>query len=212
MKKPKAAKVTKSIEDHRSDFFAQFQKQDDRSAVILAAALVDLFLGELLYRALLPPPTAKDDLLGERSPLGSLYAKNIACFRLGLIDKDIFDAINIIRDIRNIYAHRLEYSDLSAEPYSSKIREGYVLFSWYEPFIGAAKEVFGTEVTSSVQFRLIAVLVALRLKQAIDEQTSLASTTPKTLISVKWEVVRMGQELRERSNNSFKPKPLRGSA
>jgi hypothetical protein len=197
-KSKKQKPLAKSIEQEHNEFFEQFRKQDDRSAVILAGALVDLFLGALLRKALLPSPSTKDALLDdeERGPLSSLYAKSLACHRLGLIDNDMLQAINVLRDVRNRYAHRLEYSDLNTEPYSSKIREAYSLFSWYEPFINTGKILFGSNETGSMQFRLVAALVALRLKQAIDEQSILSTSTPKTLISAKWEVIRLGLQFR----------------
>jgi hypothetical protein len=190
MKKTKAVTAAKSVEQIHSEFFEQFLKQDDRSAVILAGALIDLLLGALLQKAFLPSPTEKDSLLGERGVLSSLYAKSIACQRLGLIDADMHRAISLIRDIRNTYAHRLEYSDLSSELYAAKIKEAYALFSWYGPFVEAGKQIFGGEETGSMQFRLTSVLVASRLKQAIEEQNPLHSAKPKTLVSEKWTMFR----------------------
>lgn len=191
MKNPKKANVVRSVGEEHDEFFQQFLRQDDRSAVILAGALVDMMLGALLRKALLPSPTDRDALLGERGAVSNLYAKNLLSHRLGLIDDDMFNAINAIRDIRNVYAHRLEYSDLTVEPYVSKIKEAYSLLSWYEPFIAEAKNVFGTVENGSMQFRATSTLVAQRLKQAIEDQEASHSTTPKTLISVKWEIARM---------------------
>ena len=192
MKKPKPKLITapKSVDEVHSEFFHQFLKQDDRSAVILAGALIDWLLGALLQKVFLPASTEKDLLLGERGVLSSLYDKSVACQRLGLIGADMYLAINVIRDIRNTYAHRLEYSDLSSELYAAKIREAYKLFSWYGPFLAQGKELFGAEETGSMQFRLTSILVATRLKQAIEEQQPLYSTEPKTLVSEKWIMFR----------------------
>ena len=118
------------------------------------------------------------------------------CLRLGLIDKELFGAINAFRDIRNVYAHQLEYSGLSTEPYASKIAEIYRLISWYEPFVKMAATAFDATNVGSMQFKAIAALVVLRLKQAVDELVTLSTAKPKTLISVKWEVVRMGMRAR----------------
>lgn len=194
MKNPKKPKAPRQVSDEHDEFFKQFHRQDDRSAVILAGALIDMMLGELLRKSLLPSLKDNDPLLGERGVLASFYAKSVLSYRLGLIDDNMLRAINVIRDIRNIYAHRLEYSDLTAEPYASKISEAYTLFCWYEPFVSTAKEIFGPVENGSMQLRSTATLIAMRLKQAIDEQKAVNSTSPKTLISVKWEVSRMAQE------------------
>jgi hypothetical protein len=200
MKKKNKVVEVQSLEEVHSEFFEQFLKQDDRSAVILAGALVDLMLGALLRKVFLPSPTEKDNLIDERGALSSLHARAIACYRLGLIDADMHRAITLIRDVRIIYAHRLEYSDLSSDVYAAKILEAYSLFSWHKPYVAMGTNIFGDMETAAMQFRLTVVLVAARLKQAINEQAPLHSSTPKTLISVKWTMLR---ELRQMAEGSF---------
>jgi DNA-binding MltR family transcriptional regulator len=185
-----------SDDEKHSEFLKQFAKQDDRSAVILAAALIELHLGALLKKALLPSPVTKDALLDERGPLSTLYSRSHLCLRLGLIDTELFRAIDFFRDIRNIYAHQLQYSDLSAEPYSAKIAEIYKLISWYEPFAKMTAIAFGTDKPGAMHFKAVAALVVIRLKQAVDEQISLAASEARSLVSVKWEVARAGMRAR----------------
>ena len=194
IKKPKTPSMTD--DEKHAEFMRQFARQDDRSAVILAAALIELHLGALLKKALRPSPTGKDALLDERGSISTLYSRSHLCLRLGLIDKELFRAIDAFRDIRNVYAHQLEYSGLSTEPYASKIAEIYRLISWYEPFVKMAATAFDATNVGSMQLKAIAALVVLRLKQAVDEFVTLATAEPKTLISVKWEVVRMGMRAR----------------
>ncbi len=186
-------KVARTIEEEQQDFFKQFHKEDDRSAVILSGAMIDLMLGELLRKVFLPASKAVDPLLNERGPLSSLYSKNVMAHRLGLIDDNLRDTIDIIRDIRNTYAHRLEYSGLSSQPYSSKIEQAYKLISWYDPIIAEAKKIYGAEENGAMQFRLTSAIVALRLKLAVAEQKPLYSPSPKPLIPEKWEVMRLGK-------------------
>ena len=193
-KKPKPS--LRTDDEKHKEFLQHFKAQDDRSSVILAAALIELHLGALLKKALSPSTTSKDALLDERGALSTLYSRNHLCHRLGLIDIEMFRAIDAFRDIRNIYAHQLQYSDLSTEPYASKIAEVYRLISWYEPFVKMAATAFGDNSVGSMQFKAIAALVVLRLKQAVEELTSLSASEPKTLVSVKWEVIRMGIKAR----------------
>jgi DNA-binding MltR family transcriptional regulator len=188
----KSKSPAKTDDDKHIEFLQHFQTQDDRSSVILAAALIELHLGALLKKALSPSTTSKDALLDERGAISTLYSRNHLSHRLGLIDIEMFRAIDAFRDIRNIYAHQLQYSDLSTEPYASKIGEVYKLISWYEPFVKMASTAFGVNHIGSMQFKAIAALVVVRLKQAVDELASLSAAEPKTLVSVKWEIVRMG--------------------
>ena len=51
---------------------------------------------------------------------------------------------------------------------------------------------FGGSSAGAMQFKAIAALVVLRLKQAVDETTPSANAESKTLVSLKWEVLRMG--------------------
>ena len=192
----KTGNLSLSNDEHHSEFLKQFAKQDDRSAVILAAALIELHLGALIKKALLPSTTTKDVLLDERGPLGSLYSRCQLCLRLGLIDIELFKAIEFFRDIRNVYAHQLQYSELSEEPYSSKIAEIYRMISWYEPFAKLTTVMFGADSHGAAHFKAVAALVVQRLKQAVEEQTSLAASEPRTLVSPKWDVVRMGMRAR----------------
>jgi len=189
-KNTKTPSIT-TTEKH-DEFLEQFRYQDDRASVILAAALIDIHLGALLKKAFLPPLSKKDALLDERGIIGTLYSRNHLCLRLGLIDEEMFKAIDVFRDIRNKYAHQLEYCDLSTEPYLSKITQVYRMISWYEPFVSTAARAFGSTNVGLVQFKAVAALVVTRLKQAVDDFISSTPAQPKTLISTKWEYVRMG--------------------
>ena len=189
-KNTKTSSIT--MAEKHSEFLQQFRSQDDRSSVILAAALIEIHLGALLKKAFLPPLSGKDALLDERGVISTLFSRNHLCLRLGLIDEEMFRAIDVFRDIRNKYAHQLEYSDLSTEPYLSKITQVYRMISWYEPFVSTAARTFGSTNVGLMQFKTVAALVVARLKQAVDDFISNTPAQPKTLISTKWEVVRMG--------------------
>ena len=119
MTKPKKKYSVATDDEKHREFLQRFNAQDDRSSVILAAALIELHLGALLKKVLSPSTTSKDALLDEHRVIGSLYSRNHLCYRLRLIDLEMFRAIEMFRDVRNTYAHQLQYSDLSTEPYAS---------------------------------------------------------------------------------------------
>ena len=187
IKKPSAMPSTF---DQSVEFMLQFRSVDDRSAVILAGAMLEVLVGSLLAKSMKPSETARDPILDERGVISSLYAKAQLSYRLNLIDKATFRAIDLIRDIRNTYAHKLEYSNLSDEPYASQIGEIYNTFSWYLPYTKAAKYIFGAEETGSMQFKSMAVFVISRLERAIDAQKVISPDSPFPFTPDKWHALR----------------------
>src|SRR5690606_17733970 len=67
------------------------------------------YLYKLLKGFMVDDPSKVKKLLegGTNAPLGSLSAKTLGAYCLGLISEDEFADIEIIRDVRNKFAHRL---------------------------------------------------------------------------------------------------------
>jgi hypothetical protein len=79
----------------------------DRSVVLVGAAHIDNSL-RALFEALLPDNMSKrerDDLFGNRGPLGSFGAKVSAAYVVRLIPRDVYDALTALRKLRNDVAH-----------------------------------------------------------------------------------------------------------
>lgn len=94
-------------------FMNQFIGESDRAAVILGAAKVELLLGQILDKFLLPSAATSDDLLEGEAPLSTFSAKIKACHRLGLIDDQFCKLLNIFRRLRNGFAHEVTTDSLS---------------------------------------------------------------------------------------------------
>jgi hypothetical protein len=106
----------------------ELHKESLRAAVVLGAAWLDEGLTALLRAALLPSGKKDDDeLFGYGGPLGDFGARIKLCHRLGLLSDDVRKTIDIVRKIRNKYAHVVENQDLSASPFREWIRELPVL-------------------------------------------------------------------------------------
>lgn len=91
--------------------------ESDRGAVLVAAAFIEEALEHLLRQVLtVKSCNASNDhfaaqldrLVGPsiEAPLGSFAARITACFVLGVIDIDYFNALEALRTLRNHYAHR----------------------------------------------------------------------------------------------------------
>jgi DNA-binding MltR family transcriptional regulator len=87
--------------------FKELDKESDRGTVLVAGAMLEEGLGELLIAHLVPNPTSSDPLFdGPNAPLQSFSAKIDATYRLGLISDRFCRDLHIIRRIRNDVAHR----------------------------------------------------------------------------------------------------------
>ena len=83
----------------------------DRACAVLAGAVLDDRLKSLLTGYLVPPVNPKEDrLLGRSGALESFSARIELAFRLALITREVRDALDWVRDIRNDAAHSEEFS------------------------------------------------------------------------------------------------------
>ena len=105
----------------------QMLEERGRGAVLVGVARVDAALEHLL-QAVLAPATAKNDglFLPDR-PLGSIGAKVALASRMGLIDNGVERALNVLRKLRNAFAHSTESASLADPVHSSQLMEVYEL-------------------------------------------------------------------------------------
>jgi len=80
----------------------------ERSAVIVGAAQLDDSLERLLLKVLKPQSHKNDRLFGVNGPLRDTYPKINLAYRLGIIDDDVEQALQLVRKIRNDFAHSLK--------------------------------------------------------------------------------------------------------
>lgn len=106
--------------------------ESERAAVILAAAHLDAALEDLLRRLLAPHPGGVDPMFEGDRMLGTFSAKIGFAFRLGAIDGDFEHAIQIVRRIRNDFAHQLDQETLSTDRQRGRL---LLLTRWAETSI-----------------------------------------------------------------------------
>jgi mannitol operon repressor len=88
-----------------AEFLAEFQSETDRGAALVGAALIDERLERLLSAHLAIEDLANDLVRGNDAPLGTFSARIKMAYALGLITELEFQESNIIRRIRNEFAH-----------------------------------------------------------------------------------------------------------
>lgn len=104
-------------------FVADLARESERSAVVLGAARLDSALEKLICRSMKPHPGGRDDLFDPERVLSSFLPKIAIAYRLGLINGDIEHALQLIRKIRNRFAHSIESERLSDPAHKSRLSE-----------------------------------------------------------------------------------------
>lgn len=111
MPKMRSGKLTKNLNEKQSEdwkgFAEEFQTGTDRATAILGGVFLDEHLQVLLKNFLVDEKSIIDELFGVEKPLSTFSARTKMAYALGLINKEIFDDLDRIRNIRNSFAHAL---------------------------------------------------------------------------------------------------------
>ena len=86
--------------------------KSDRALVITIGSILDTQLESLLKNFLIKDNKIDERLFNNNSPLSNFDSKIWMCYYLGIISKYEYKALEIIRKIRNIFAHEIEIKKL----------------------------------------------------------------------------------------------------
>jgi DNA-binding MltR family transcriptional regulator len=143
-----------------------------RPLIIIGASKIDHLLLEILKQYLLPKSTKSrepDELLEGDRPLSTFSARTKLCYRLGLIDKSVYTAIEKLRALRNPSAHQITF-DHTKSPIREHLAElrKYVVnctsFSLTKSRYFDGASLTATEELQCVLLTLCVVLEAIREK------------------------------------------------
>jgi mannitol operon repressor len=98
-----------------SEFLAEFQRETDRGAALVGAALIDSRLERLLSSHLIESKAATELLGAGDAPLGSLSSRIKISFALGLITELEYQEADLIRKVRNEFAHEVHGLTFSSQ-------------------------------------------------------------------------------------------------
>lgn len=167
-------------------FVEEFMAESDRAAVILGAAKLDLLLFQILQRVLRPCTSSKDELLEGDAPLGTFSSRAMMCHRLGLINDELYSAINIVRRIRNSFAHELSGVRLDTGAHRDRIRELTSPIKDHGSFKWLVKDIYTGDYGPGIEFRATVALIALRLEGVFESNITVWQDDPQTLIPPGW--------------------------
>lgn len=92
------------------EFLEDFNRETERGAALAAAAMVDDQLGRTIEAFLIPNKGSSALLEGFNAPLGTFSARIAAAFALGLISEQEYRECDLIRKVRNEFAHQIKVS------------------------------------------------------------------------------------------------------
>ncbi|MCU4177864.1 MltR family transcriptional regulator [Carboxylicivirga sp. N1Y90] len=124
-KKVSSSKDILRARDYWNDVLKEeFEKETDRGAAIFATSLFDAAIKNILISFFVSNPNSTDELFdGPNAPLSSLSSKIIMCYRLGILSDRFVRDLNLIRKIRNEFAHNIQGCDFSHTGILSRIQE-----------------------------------------------------------------------------------------
>lgn len=92
------------------DFLADFNKETERGTALAAAAMLDEQLARIIESFLIPNRGRKALLDGFNAPLGTFSARIASSFALGLVSEVEYRECELIRKVRNEFAHQIKVS------------------------------------------------------------------------------------------------------
>ena len=105
-------------------------KETDRGCALFATSYLDKALSDLLYCALAHDKKIENDLFAGNAPLASFSSRIKMAFYLGKISKIERRDLDLLRKIRNEFAHNADAIDFEVEKIKSQC--GALSFSYHE--------------------------------------------------------------------------------
>lgn len=99
-----------------SEFLAYFQNESDRGAALIGAAMVESRLERIFENTLINNSSKENVIYGSNALLGTFSSKIQMAHVLGFLSEKEYKEVNLIRKIRNEFAHKLEDLHFSNSP------------------------------------------------------------------------------------------------
>lgn len=143
----KALKSLSSTAPDDADFKRFFDDliadRNDRAVIIIAASILEEALANALKMELRTSSNEeKEVLFGVGMPLSSFSAKIKFVYALRLCDKREKNNMNVIREVRNAFAHSMKYMDFKTEEVASMC--GFIETKKFKPVVETSKKLTRT--------------------------------------------------------------------
>ena len=160
------------------DTFAEdlLAERTARPLIIVGTSKIDQLLYEILNIHLLPKlasPKEPDELLEGDKPLGTFSARIKICYRLGLIDKKLYVALEKLRKLRNPSAHWIAF-DITTSPARELIEELHRHVTGRQSFRLTKQRYFDGSQFNKIEEMQCVLLTLCVLLEAIRKSTTSA--------------------------------------
>jgi DNA-binding MltR family transcriptional regulator len=103
------------IEEYKN-FRHSLEEESDRGSALMAAAFIEEKIGELLQLFCVDNKKIYTRLFENNGALATFSSKIDLAFLLGIIPKNIFDDLHLLRRIRNDFAHKASHITFESSP------------------------------------------------------------------------------------------------
>ncbi|CAE6724969.1 hypothetical protein [Candidatus Nitrotoga fabula] len=176
------AKETKklSFDEFADELLVETQP---RALIILASSQIDYLLRSILEQYLWPKSAKlkeEDELLDGDRPLGTFSSRIKLAKRVGIIDNELYDLLNKLREIRNIAAHWIVFG-VSDSPLRENVKELRSRVAGRKSFKLTTNKYFLNEDLSNVeslQSVLLTICVIVASIESVADKLSLRNNKP----------------------------------
>jgi DNA-binding MltR family transcriptional regulator len=162
-------------------FMGVIGAQDERAMVLSLATFLEDSLGRLLLSYFRTCKATTELVEGFNAPLGTFGTRIKACYAFGLLTEDQFRDLEILRKVRNRFAHDWEGVSLARNDISALVGQlsGYTVDQ--KPIEGGAREkLLHTLTTCCVELQIfIGRLDDGKVERAPDVSHRLTTTPPR---------------------------------
>jgi hypothetical protein len=154
-----------------------------RPIIIVGTSKIDDLLFQILSQYLLPKvekPNKQDELLEGDRPIATFSARIKLTYRLGLIDKTLYLALEQLRALRNLNAHRVAF-DILKSPMREHLNELRKNISRRQSFRLTRERYFKSSDITGIRELQCLLLTICVLLEAIREKTSVTRGIKRTL-------------------------------
>jgi DNA-binding MltR family transcriptional regulator len=176
--------------DNLNRFLALVGKQDERAMVLSLATFLEDTLGRLLLAYFRDCKATRELVEGFNAPLGTLGSRIKAVWAFGLATEDQFKDMEILRKIRNHFAHNWEGVSLARNDIAAMLGQ-LSRYNFDQTLVDgdAQQRLLGTLTSCCVEMHVfVARLASGKHVKAPDVSTRLTTIAPPT--SARWRYVK----------------------
>lgn len=143
--------------------FAEIFKQSDRASAVVSGGILEEILKRMLMAFLIPHPSAQR-LFDGLSPISTFSAKIEMSYHLGLIGKNEYDDLKLIKNIRNDFAHSIKGINFDSESIKDRFLQLQTLKNTNPP-----KDIYDSIKNIKTLFQINSTMLATMLFAKIEE-------------------------------------------